>query len=191
MKILDMAAAPGGKATFAAVRMRNKGMITALDKSRPRLELMMENASRQGIKIINPVHTDCIDFEARPFERVILDVPCSGWGNAGKHSDLRWSKTPEDIDRLFKLQSMMIDRAAKLVRPGGLLIYSTCTVIRKENDQVVEEFLLRRKDFTLESAGQYLDADIVSERGFMKSYPDIEGLSGAFAARLKKKVKKK
>lgn len=188
MRMLDMAAAPGGKAMYAAVRMRNKGMITALDKSRPRLELMMENVSRQGIKIINPVHTDALKFEAEPFNRVLLDVPCSGWGNAGKHSDLRWQKRPEDIERLFKIQSMMLDKAAKLVKPGGILVYSTCTIIRTENDQVVEEFLVRRKDFTLESASEYLDEEIVSERGFMKTYPNIGRLSGAFAARLKKIV---
>ena len=188
MGILDMAAAPGGKAIYAAVRMHNKGMITALDKSRPRLELMMENASRQGIKIINPVHADCLEFKSEPFNRVLLDLPCSGWGNAGKHSDLRWQKRPEDINRLFKIQSMMIDKAAKLVKPGGILVYSTCTIIRKENDQVVEEFLLRRKDFTLEPATEYLDDEVVSERGFMKTYPNIGRLSGAFAARLKKMV---
>ncbi len=188
MSMLDMAAAPGGKAIYAAVRMRNKGMITALDKSRPRLEIMMENVSRHGIKIINPVHADCLEFETEPFNRVLLDLPCSGWGNAGKHSDLRWQKKPEDINRLFKIQSMMIDKAAKLVKPGGILVYSTCTIIRKENDQVIEEFLLRRKDFTLESASEYLDDEIVSERGFMKTYPSIGRLSGAFAARLKKMV---
>lgn len=188
MSVLDMAAAPGGKALYAAVRMRNKGMITAVDKSRSRLELMMENVSRLGVKIINPVLADNLDFASQPFDRIILDVPCSGWGNAGKHSDLRWMKKPEDTDRLFKVQSMMIDKAAKLLKPGGILVYSTCTIIRKENDQVVEEFLLRRKDFTLESAAQYLSPDLVSERGFMKTYPNIENLSGAFAARLKKMI---
>ena len=187
-RMLDLAAAPGGKAMYAAVRMRNKGMITALDKSRPRLELMMENVSRQGIEIINPVHADNLEFASAPFSRVLLDLPCSGWGNAGKHSDLRWQKRPEDIQRLIKIQSMMIDKAAKLVKPGGILVYSTCTIIREENDQVVEEFLLRRKDFTLESASDYLDDEIVSERGFMKTYPSIGRLSGAFAARLKKTI---
>jgi len=188
MEILDLAAAPGGKAIYAAVRMHNKGMITAVDKSLPRLEQMMENVSRQGVKIINPVHADGLEFKAEPFNRVMLDVPCSGWGNAGKHSDLRWQKKPEDIDRLFKIQSMMLDKAAKLVKPGGIMVYSTCTIIRKENDQVIEEFLLRRKDFTLESAKDYLDDSLASERGFMKTYPNIGRLSGAFAARLKKVV---
>lgn len=188
MNVLDMAAAPGGKASYAAIKMRNKGMITAVDRSRPRLEVMVENCRRQGIKIVNPVAADILEFQAEPFDRVMLDAPCSGWGNAGKHSDLRWLKTPDDIERLFKVQSMMIDKAAKLVKPGGILIYSTCTVIRKENDDVVEEFLLRRKDFRLESAGEYFRDDVVSERGFLKTYPNKKNLSGAFAARLKKVI---
>ncbi len=186
MNLLDMAAAPGGKTTYAAIKMRNKGMITAVDRSRPRLEIMTENCLRLGIKIVNPVVADILEFITEPFDRVILDPPCTGWGNAGKHSDLRWTKDPKDVEKLFKVQSMMIDRAAKLVKPGGILIYSTCTIIRHENDQVVEEFLARRKDFALESAGEYFDEDLVSERGFLKTYPNKPDLSGAFAARLKK-----
>jgi len=188
MNLLDMAAAPGGKTTYAAIKMRNKGMITAVDRSRPRLEMMSENCTRLGIKIINPVVADILEFQADPFDRVILDPPCTGWGNAGKHSDLRWTKDPKDVEKLFKVQSMMIDKAAKLVKPGGILIYSTCTIIRHENDQVVEEFLARRKDFALESAAEYFDSDVVSERGFLKTYPNKPDLSGAFAARLKKVI---
>jgi 16S rRNA (cytosine967-C5)-methyltransferase len=186
MNVLDMTAAPGGKATYAAIKMRNKGMITAVDRSRPRLEILVENSRRMGIKIINSVEADILEFQAKPFDRVILDPPCTGWGNAGKHSDLRWTKEPNDVEKLFRLQSMMIDKAAKLVKPGGILIYSTCTIIRKENDQVVEEFLARRKDFALETAAEYFDGDVVSERGFLKTYPNKSNLSGAFAARLKK-----
>jgi 16S rRNA (cytosine967-C5)-methyltransferase len=187
MNVLDMAAAPGGKAAYAAARMHNKGMITAVDKSRPRLELLIENSKRLGVSIINPVLADNKEFRAGLFDRVLLDVPCTGWGNAGRHSDLRWIKTPEDVDKLSRLQAHMIDKAAKFVKPGGLLVYCTCTIIRKENDDVVEEFLIRNPDFMLESAGDFFNADVVSERGFIKTYPNKENLSGSFAARLKKK----
>ncbi len=186
MRVLDLAAAPGGKASFAAVRMRNQGLVAAVDRSRPRLKILEENCKAMGIKIVSPIHADNLEFTAEPFDRVILDAPCTGWGNAGKHSDLRWVKTPDDVEQLHKIQSMMIDKAAKLVRPGGILVYSTCTVLRKENDEVVEEFLLRRKDFVLESAKKYFGDDIVSERGFVKTYPSVDCMSGSFAARLKK-----
>jgi len=191
MEVLDVAAAPGGKTCYMATKMRNKGMITAIDRSRPRLEMMTENCHRLGVKIVNPVLADNLEFTGATFERVLLDAPCTGWGNAGKHCDLRWEKSPDDVGRLFKVQSMMIDQAAKLVKPGGIMVYSTCTIIRRENDDVVEEFLLRRPDFELESAGEYFDDNIVTERGFVKTYPNKKYLSGSFAARLKKKPKTK
>ena len=87
----DLTAAPGGKTTYAAIRMRNKGSITAVDKSHQRLKLVVENCQRQGLKIVSPVACDMADFAGGPFDRVLLDPPCSGWGTAGKHSDLRWS----------------------------------------------------------------------------------------------------
>ncbi|UCC44145.1 MAG: 16S rRNA (cytosine(967)-C(5))-methyltransferase RsmB [Candidatus Zixiibacteriota bacterium] len=187
-EVLDLTAAPGGKSTYAAIRMRNKGRVTSVDKSRKRLKLVVENARRLGIKIISPVVGDVVDFEGGPYDRVLLDPPCSGWGTAGKLADLRWSKTPEDINNLVKIQAMMIDRAAKLVKPGGLLVYSTCTVIRSENDQIVEEFLLRNNSFQIDSAEQFFERPLVTERGFVKTYPVFEHLDGSFCARLKRKL---
>ncbi len=185
---LDLAAAPGGKATYMAIRMRNKGRITAVDKSHKRLEVVVENARRLGIKIISPVASDIMDFKGGPYDRVLLDPPCSGWGTAGKHSDLRWSKTAEDIKNLANIQTAMIDRAARLVKPGGVMVYSTCTIMRDENDQVVEEFLVRNDKFELESAAQFFDKEVISERGFVKTYPCIDKLDGAFSARLIRKA---
>lgn len=181
---LDMASAPGGKSTYMAVRMRNKGRITSVDKSHKRLELVVENAKRLGIKIISPVAADILDFKGGKFDRVLLDPPCSGWGTAGKHSDLRWGKTAEDIKNLAKIQTALIDRASRFVKPGGVLVYSTCTIIRDENDQIIEEFLIRNDKFEIESAEQFYSKEVVSERGFVKTYPDVNGLDGSFCARL-------
>lgn len=186
--VIDLTAAPGGKTTYLAIRMRNKGRITAIDKSHRRLELLVDNAKTQGIKIISPVISDMADFKAGPFDRVLLDPPCSGWGTAGKRADLRWNKTSQDISNLSKIQAKMIDRASKLVKPGGVLVYSTCTIIRNENDQVVEEFLVRNPNFEIESASQFYPEEIVSERGFVKTYPDCPRLDGAFCVRLKRRL---
>ncbi|MFZ5981077.1 MAG: 16S rRNA (cytosine(967)-C(5))-methyltransferase RsmB [Candidatus Zixiibacteriota bacterium] len=186
--VIDLTAAPGGKSTYLAIRMRNKGRITAVDKSHRRLELLVENAKTQGIKIIAPVISDMADFKAGLFDRVLLDPPCSGWGTAGKRADLRWNKTNQDISNLTKIQAKMIDRAAKLVKPGGVLVYSTCTIIRQENDQIVEEFLVRNPNFEIDSPRQFFPEEIVSERGFVKTYPVCERLDGAFCARLKRKL---
>lgn len=189
MSVADLTAAPGGKTTYAAIRMRNKGSISAVDKSGKRLKLLVENAQRQGLKIISPVVSDMAEFEGGPFDRVILDPPCSGWGTAGKHADLRWSKQESDIVNLVKIQTKMIDRAARLVKPGGVLVYSTCTIIRAENDQIIEEFLLRNDRFEIDHAGDVIEKPgIVTERGFLKTYPNLTGLDGAFAARLKRKL---
>jgi len=188
MNMVDLTSAPGGKATYAAIRMRNKGRVTAVDKSQLRLQLVQENALRLGIKIISPVVCDMLLFEGGMFDRVLLDPPCTCWGTAGKNSDLRWSKTKEDIVNLSKIQATMIQHAAKLVKPGGILVYSTCTILRAENDSIVEEFLLKNKNFEIDSAREYFDDDLVASRGFVKTYPLVGDMDGAFCARLKKKL---
>ncbi|HKK20102.1 MAG TPA: 16S rRNA (cytosine(967)-C(5))-methyltransferase RsmB, partial [candidate division Zixibacteria bacterium] len=135
-----------------------------------------------------PVASDMFEFNGGLFDRVLLDPPCSGWGTAGKHSDLRWAKSCADIDKLVRIQSGMIAKAAKLVKPGGVLVYSTCTIMRAENDQVVEEFLLKHKEFDIESGKEFFPEELVSTRGFVKTYPDVDSLDGAFCARLVRKV---
>ncbi|MFQ5607392.1 MAG: 16S rRNA (cytosine(967)-C(5))-methyltransferase RsmB, partial [Candidatus Zixiibacteriota bacterium] len=150
--------------------------------------LLVENAQKMKIKIISPVVTDAIQFSSEElFERVIVDPPCSGWGTARKHPELRWEKTEQDIQQMCKIQRKMLEKGASLVKPGGILVYSTCTIMRKENDQIVEEFLVKHKDFTLESAEEFFDPSVVSERGFIKTYPNIPLLDGGFAARVKRK----
>ncbi|MCK4606792.1 MAG: 16S rRNA (cytosine(967)-C(5))-methyltransferase RsmB [candidate division Zixibacteria bacterium] len=185
--VIDLTSAPGGKATYAAIRMRNRGRVTAVDKSHSRLEVVVRNARRLGIKIIAPVASDMLEFASGSYDRVLLDPPCTGWGTAGKNSDLRWTKTADDIKNLVRIQTRMINHAAGLVKPGGVMVYSTCTIIRDENDQVVEEFLLRHDDFELESGAQFFHSELISERGFVKTYPTINGLDGSFCARLKRK----
>ena len=186
--VIDLTAAPGGKSTYMAIRMRNKGRVTALDKSQKRLNLLVENTQRLGIKIIAPVVCDMLNFESSQFDRVLLDPPCTGWGTAGKHSDLRWAKTSEDIRNLSQIQKHLIDKAADFVKPGGVLVYSTCSIIRDENDQIVEEFLVRRDDFEVDSASEFFGDAIVNSRGFVKTYPVAGKLDGAFCARLRRKI---
>lgn len=186
--ILDLCSAPGGKGTYAASLMRNQGRITCIDVSVKRLETLVENCRRLGITIIAPVVCDVLDFRGPAGDKVLLDVPCSGWGVVGKHSDLRWSKSREDSIKLAESQRKLLRHAADLVNPGGALVYSTCTIIRDENDQVVEEFLLERTDFSIEKPGRFLPRELVNERGFIKTYPDFDDLDGSFCVRLKKKL---
>ncbi len=186
--IIDLTAAPGGKATYIACRMDNKGRVVALDKSRQRLAVLSENAKRLGIKIIEAVVSDLFNYAGeQQFDRVLLDPPCSGWGTAGKHSDLRWAKTEEDIRKLSRIQTAMINRAAKLVKPGGVLAYTTCSIMRAENDDIVNEFVARHDDFEFESAKKFFPDDLVDKNGFVKTYPSFAKLDGAFAARTRRK----
>jgi 16S rRNA (cytosine967-C5)-methyltransferase len=168
--VLDLCSAPGGKATYAAAMMHNQGRVTCVDVNLKRLETLV------------------LDFKGPTAGRILLDVPCSGWGVLAKHSDLRWSKTREDSLKLAEIQGKLLRHAADLVNPGGVLVYSTCTIIRDENDQVIEEFLLERPDFIIDRAGTHLPEELVNERGFVKTYHDIENLDGAFCVRLKKKL---
>jgi len=187
-KILDLCAAPGGKSTYAAAMMHNQGRITSVDVSMERLETLVDNCRRLGITILIPVVCDVLDFKGPACNRVLLDVPCSGWGVVGKHSDLRWMKDRSESHKLARLQAELIRHAAKLVTPGGVLVYSTCTIIRDENDSVVEEFLLQHPDFSIDKPGKTIHRELISERGFIKTYPNVEGLDGAFCVRLKKKL---
>ena len=185
--VVDLTAAPGGKTTYMAIRMKNTGQVTAVDKSRQRLKVLMDNAKRLGLKNTISQATDMFNFVGGPYDKVLLDPPCTGWGTAGKHSDLRWAKTPDDVRKLARIQTNMLNKASKLVKPGGALVYSTCSIIRAENDDIVEEFLAHNSDFELDSAkGKFAD-DVVSAEGYIKTYPAFEKLDGAFAARLKRK----
>lgn len=184
--ILDLAAAPGGKAAFAAALMDNKGSVTALDTNRKRLQVLAENASRLGVKIINPVHCDLLDFTGPVADRVLLDAPCSGWGVMRRHSDLRWSKTAADSAKLSDIQLKLLRHAADLVKPGGVLVYSTCTIVSQENDEVIRRFLSERADFTVEPASLWVDKELVDTHGAVKTYPAGDDMDGAFCVRIKK-----
>ncbi|MFH1699125.1 MAG: 16S rRNA (cytosine(967)-C(5))-methyltransferase RsmB [Candidatus Zixiibacteriota bacterium] len=187
-EIIDFCAAPGGKATYAALLMNNRGRITAVDINFNRLETLLANAKKLGVTNIIPVVCDVFDFKGPACSRVLIDVPCSGWGVVGKHSDLRWMKDRGDSLKLAELQARLLRHAADMVAPGGILVYSTCTIIRDENDSIIEEFLLERRDFTVDVPSRFIPPELINERGFTKTYPAIENLDGAFCVRLKKRL---
>jgi 16S rRNA (cytosine967-C5)-methyltransferase len=113
-----------------------------------------------------------------------VDAPCSGLGVLGRNPDSRWRKQKEDLLRLQKLQLEILFNAASLVKKGGVLVYSTCTLTREENDQVIRSFLDKRKDFRLVDASLYVNSGVVDESGFVRTFPHIHKMDGGFAARL-------
>lgn len=184
-RVLDGAAAPGGKAVYAALRM-GEGEVVAADVSEAKARLVRESAERQGASIVRAVVADLIEWEGDgPFDRVLLDAPCSGSGVLAKRADLRWRRSPEQVAELADLQDRLLEAAARHVRPGGLLVYSTCSVEPEENDDRVAAFLEAHPQFGLEPVAQQLPAAFV-DGDVYRALPHVHGTDGAFAARLRR-----
>jgi 16S rRNA (cytosine967-C5)-methyltransferase len=169
--ILDLCAAPGGKATFIAQLMNNEGRIVAQDVSEDRLKLIQENCARLGVVNVEAVSNSSFFILYSSFDRVLVDAPCSNTGVMRRRVDLRWRISPEEIARLRQTQLNLLQLAATKLKSGGILVYSTCSLEPEENSEIVNEFLREHQNFKLEKECQLLPfADIVD---------------GAYVARLK------
>ncbi len=184
-EVLDMCAAPGGKSCAAAACMQNRGRIISCDLYETKLPLIDDGARRLGVSIIETVPIDATvrvsRFENR-FDRVLADVPCSGLGVIRKKPDIRYKDLSES-EALPELQGRILENAGRYVRPGGVLVYSTCTILPRENEEVVRRFLSAHAEFspepfTLPAAGAC--------DGMRTLYPDTDGTDGFFIARLRR-----
>jgi len=186
MIVADLCAAPGGKAL--AMSERAARMIAA-DRSESRMRMVKENALRTGWSL-DLVVADAVRSPLQPVDAVLLDVPCTGTGTLARHPDARWRLQPDNIDEMAAVQARMLDAAADLVRPGGLLIYSTCTLEPEENEDRVTEFLASHNEFVLEPTGavdsMVGDEGFVDASGYLRAEPWRSGYDGSFAARLRK-----
>lgn len=152
--VLDLCAAPGGKLSFIAQLMRNEGVLVAHDPSEERLKLVQENVNRLGITIAQL--TAAAPVAPAMFDRVLVDAPCSNTGVMRRRVDLRWRIRKEEIERLRLTQAELLKQAAFLVKPGGLLVYSTCSLEPEENREVVASFLSNEKSFALAAERELL-----------------------------------
>ena len=187
--VLDMCSAPGGKTTHLAERMENQGKIVALDIYDAKLARVAENAKRLGISIIETRRLDAREagnlFQGKA-DRVLLDAPCSGLGVLRRRPDARWRKAEEEIGRLPELQRELLESAARAVRRGGVVVYSTCTIEPAENEHLVRSFLAAHEEFIQEKAGAYLPLR-PSECDMVQFYPQRDNIDGFFIARLRRK----
>ncbi|MCQ2428040.1 MAG: 16S rRNA (cytosine(967)-C(5))-methyltransferase RsmB [Clostridia bacterium] len=184
-RVIDVCSCPGSKAFSAAMQMKNRGEIIACDIHSSKLPLIENGAKRNGIKIIKTVRRDSSeDFPgyAGKFDRIICDVPCSGFGVLAKKPELRY-KLPEVSAGLPELQYAILSASAKMLKKGGRLVYSTCTLIPAENGCVTERFLAEHPDF---EASDFTVGDRKSENGMLTLTPD-GGTDGFFIAAIERK----
>ena len=174
--VIDCCAAPGGKATHLAELMKNRGKIIAADIYEKKLNHIKQNAQRLGIKIIEPLLINAQKIGEKfpeQADKVLVDVPCSGLGVLRRKADLRWKKNLTEIDELPALQEKILSSASKTLKRGGTLVYSTCTITRQENQDVVEKFLAANENFELVEMQTFL--------------PHITNTDGFFSAKLIRK----
>ncbi|HKG78877.1 MAG TPA: 16S rRNA (cytosine(967)-C(5))-methyltransferase RsmB [Pyrinomonadaceae bacterium] len=174
-RVLDLCAAPGGKTTLMADHSGNNAMIVAADRSATRMATVIATSRLQKLKSIKPVLLDAADqlpFKPGTFDRVLVDAPCSGTGTLRRNPEIRWRLSASDIRAFAEKQKQILSRAAEAVKPGGRLVYSTCSVEREENEDVIEETLTRDDRFHLLKT--------------VRTWPHHDGSDGFFIAILER-----
>ena len=196
-RVLDACAAPGGKTTHLAQLMKDQGEIISLDLYGPKIGWIRDNCRRMGIRMVTVLQADAskpLPFpQELAFDRVLVDAPCTGLGTLHRHPEAKWREKPRDAERLQRLQLSLLENLWACLKRGGILVYSTCTVTREENDFVVEAFLRNHKEFHLEDLRLIVPKSLhplIDEKGFLRTYPglttarDHYRLDGFFAARM-------
>jgi 16S rRNA (cytosine967-C5)-methyltransferase len=188
MRVIDLCAAPGGKSTAMAEAMRGEGEVIAVDKYDSKLKLVRSAAERLGLSgTITTAAGDSRTIDLPPADVVLVDAPCSGLGVLAKKPDIKWKRAQEDIDTMKELQSQILDHAAALVKPGGHLVYTTCTIEPAENEERVAAFLESHPEFELVDASTLLPRSVVSPDGYLSTMPNRHHVDGTFGARLRRK----
>lgn len=193
--VLDACAAPGGKSTHIAEKMGNSGEVISIDLHEHKVKLINDNAKRLGLENIDTVVMDSRQvgeqFKEESFDRILLDAPCSGLGVMRRKPDMKYTKTEQDVERLSSIQQKLLQSVSPLLKKGGILVYSTCTVDREENEKTVAEFLQKNPQF--EGDTTFKDRMPEAVQSLIKGYdlqifPQDFGSDGFYIAVLRKKV---
>ncbi|NLK97492.1 MAG: 16S rRNA (cytosine(967)-C(5))-methyltransferase RsmB [Epulopiscium sp.] len=191
-KILDVCAAPGGKATHCGELMNNQGQIFARDIHEHKLNLIKNSAERLGIDIITTELHDATVLDQEKMsqmDRVMIDAPCSGLGIIRKKPDIKWKKSNKDLKDLVDIQRKILSVCSQYVKPGGILVYSTCTISEQENLENIHWFI-QNFDFDLDPVDPYIPEFLhcdSSKKGYIQLFPNVHNSDGFFIARLKRK----
>jgi 16S rRNA (cytosine967-C5)-methyltransferase len=193
--VLDICAGLGGKSTHMAALNGGKGDILAIDINRRRLMSLIHNARRLGIDNIRPVVADASKSLSSAFsvqfDKAILDAPCSGLGTISRHPDIKWNRDEGDIIRLSFMQKTIMNETVPVIKKGGRILYVTCTISKEENEDVVEDFLVRNRDMSLENLKRHVPdwaLDLIDNQGFFRTFPHIHHMDGFFGALFTKSV---
>ncbi|GAA2914485.1 16S rRNA (cytosine(967)-C(5))-methyltransferase RsmB [Enterococcus pseudoavium] len=191
-KVLDACAAPGGKTTHIAALLNNEGSVTALDIHEHKLKLVRENAKR--LRVADTVVTKEMDarkvaetFDAESFDRILVDAPCSGLGLMRRKPDIKYQKQPQDFVQLPKIQLEILKSCAPALKSGGIMVYSTCTIARAENQQVVAEFLATQPDFEKIDLALEEKLQPAIREQMLILYPEMFMTDGFFICAMQKK----
>ena len=189
--ILDCCSAPGGKTTYIAELMNNNGNVMAWDLYKHRLDKVQENSKRLGIDIIKTEENDATVLKEEYIEKIdkiLIDAPCLGLGVIKRKPDIKWQRKFEDVEEISKIQEKILNTCSKYLKKGGILVYSTCSIIQSENEKIVEKFL-KSENFELEEINNINIENVenkITKKGIIKLYPS-ENMDGFFISKLIKK----
>ena len=188
--VLDVCAGTGGKTTHLAAIMNNRGRITALDIGEKKITALRKNAARLGATNIDTRIGDAREMPGEPFygsfDRILVDAPCTGLGTLRRNPEIKWRTTEGDPKKFSVLQKAIMASAARYLKKGGFLIYSTCTIATEENEEVVADFMVHHRDFICIHPPDAINPCLVDDRGYFRSYPHKHGTDGFFGAVLTK-----
>ncbi len=187
--VLDMCAAPGGKTCYIAEKMQNEGMVEAWDIYDHKIRLIDEQAKRLGISIIRAKVADATEqASAKLFDKILVDAPCSGLGILARKPEIKWHRTKEEIGNFASLQYTILCRAATLLKKGGVLVYSTCTLTQEENEAVVEHFLKENSSFAPVRISPYFNKTMAADvlGNYITLWPHRHLTDGFFIAKFQK-----
>lgn len=191
--VMDVCSAPGGKSTHIAQLMEDKGVVISRDIHEHKIRIIEDTAKRLGITIIKAEMYDAVKIDNNYIgkaDRVLVDAPCTGFGIIRRKPDIKWSRSSGDTKEIKDLQYRILTAASSYVKPGGCLVYSTCTIEPDENENRIKDFISKNSGFEMEDITSLLPAELRSDEsqsGFIQLYPNVHGIDGFFIARMRRR----
>jgi 16S rRNA (cytosine967-C5)-methyltransferase len=183
-RVLDACASPGGKTTHIAQLMKDSGEVIAVENDDRRIQRLRENISRLDLNSVRIIHADVSSLQQSGFDAILLDAPCSSLGVIRRNPDVKYRHSQKDLARYHSIQCGLLDAVSKLLKPGGIMVYSVCSTEPEEGEHVIKEFLQQQHDFCIIKSNCDFLKPFETSEGFYRTFPHMHGMDGFFAARL-------